>query len=455
MNIILLVADTFRRDHLPVYGNLSVRAPHLTDLANQSLIFDDCFAASFPTVPARADIMTGRYTFTYLDWAPLPQTEITLAQQLNNAGYLTFGIADTPFLLRNGYGYDRGFQDFAWIRGQRSGPEHDDVVMRRRSEQDYFAPMTLRGAADWLERHHRERFFLYIDTWDPHEPWDPPEYYIRPYYADYTGENIAPNYWDWREDGFTEKDLEIAHACYCGEISMVDRWFGVLLERLTTLNLLSNTAIFFTSDHGFYFGEHNQFGKRRFRWPGNLPLEEGFARGMTLGQGFTYRSPLHNEVTRVPLFAYIPQTAPKRIRGLASLPDLMPTILALAGAEIPQTVQAHSLLPLIQGQTSSGHDLAVTSAPFEEVGNVSKTVDDQGRETLEISPSTVTDGTWDLLYAVQGAPIELYRTLEDPGHKQNVFAEYPDAATALHAKFVNWLERVGTKEKFLAPRRKL
>jgi arylsulfatase A-like enzyme len=455
VNIVLLIADTFRRDHLPCYGNPAVIAPNFTALARDALVFDSCFAASFPTVPARADVMTGRYTFTYLDWAPLPQSEITLAQQLSNTGYLTFGIADTPFLMRNGYGYDRGFQDFEWIRGQRSGPEHDDVVMRRRSEQDYFAPMTLKGAVDWLERHHRQKFFLYIDTWDPHEPWDPPDYYVRSYYPAYAGERIAPNYWDWREDGFTQKDLEIAHACYCGEITMVDRWFGILMERLSTLGLLSDTAIFFTSDHGFYFGEHDQFGKRRFRWPGNLPIEEGFKRGMTLGQGLTYRSPLHSEVTRVPLLVYLPNVKSKRIGGLVSLPDLMPTILELAGVDIPQSVQARSLVPLIQGQTTQGHDLVVTSAPFEEVGNVSKTVDDQGRETVEISPSTITDGTWDLLYAIQDAPVELYRTVEDPTHKQNVFSGHRDAAATLHAKFVNWLEYMGTKDKFLKPRRKL
>jgi arylsulfatase A-like enzyme len=455
MNIVLVVSDTFRKDHLPCYGNHAISVPNLTAFAKDAIVFDNCFAASFPTVPARADLMTGRYTFTYLDWGPLPQTEITLAQQLSDAGYLTYGIADTPFLIRNGYGYDRGFQDFQWIRGQRTGPEHDDVIKQRRTEQDYFAPMTLKGAADWLERHAREQFFLYVDTWDPHEPWDPPDYYVRPYYPAYAGEQVAPNYWDWREDGFTEQDLAIAHACYCGEITMVDRWFGFLLERLGSLGLLSNTAIFFTSDHGFYFGEHGQFGKRRFRWPGNLPIEEGFARGMTLGQGLTFRSPLHNEVTQVPLMIRVPNIKPSRVGHLVSLPQLMPAILELAAVEIPETVQAQSLIPLIRGQARRGDDLIVTSAPFEEVGNVSKTVDDLGRQTIEISPSTITNGTWDLLYAVHDTPVELYRTVEDPGHKQNLLAEHRQAAESLHGQFVDWLGRMGTKDKHLRPRLKL
>ena len=455
MNIILVVSDTLRKDYLPCYGNARVRAPNLDAFSQNAFVFDNCYAASFPTVPARADIFTGRYTFTYLPWGPLPGNEVTLAQTLSKAGYLTTAIADTPFLVRNGYGYDRGFADIQWIRGQRTGPELDDVLSQRRSEEDYFAPMTFKSAAQWLERHHREKFFLYIDTWDPHEPWDPPHYYVRPYYPDYQGEVVSPPYWDWREDGYTEKDLEIARACYSGEITMVDRWFGVLMERLSTLDLMSNTAIIFTSDHGFYFGEHGQFGKRRFRWEGNLPIEDGFKKGLTLAQGFTYRSPLHQEVTRVPLMIYLPFGKKGRLGGLASLPDLFATILDIAKVPTPNRAQARSLAPMLMAGLDEGQEFVVTSAPFDAVGDVSKTVDDKGRETIEVSPSTITDGTWDLLYAIHGGQVELYRTVQDPGHQKNVFDENRGVAQELHAKFVTWLRELGTESKFLDPRLEL
>jgi arylsulfatase A-like enzyme len=455
VNIILIIADTLRQDHLPCYGNREVIAPHLKAFGEQCLIFGQAYAASFPTVPARADIMTGRYTFTTLNWGPLPQGEVTLAQYLSEAGYQTCGIADTPFLLRNGYGYDRGFQDFQWIRGQRSGPEREDVLMKRQSEADYFAPMTFRAAIEWLERHYKERFFLYIDTWDPHEPWDPPAYYVRPYFPEYSGERIDPCYWDWKEDGYSEKDLEIAHACYCGEISMVDRWFGMLMERLATLQLLDETTVIFTSDHGFYFGEYGIFGKRRFRWPDNLPFEQGFSKGLTLFQGTTYRSPLHKEITRIPLMIHLPTLAHCRREELVSLPDLMPTILELANVEIPDTAQAHSLFPLLKGDVDHLHDIIVTSAPLEELGAISKTVDDLRRETVEISPSTITDGEWDLLYAVQGEPVELYHNEIDPKHGRNVFDEYRHIAENLHCRFVSFLENCDTPENSLRLRRAL
>ncbi len=399
--------------------------------------------------------MTGRYTFTYLDWAPLPQNEITLADRLSAAGMLTTAIADTPFLVRNGYGYDRGFQDFFWIRGQRSGPEHTDVVSQRKSEEDYFAPRTFKTAVDWLDRHHDERFFLYIDTWDPHEPWDPPEHYVKSYFPDYGGEIFTPNYWYWKEDGYTERDLEIARACYCGEITMIDRWFGIFLERLETLGLLENTVVMFTSDHGFYFGEHDMFGKKRFRWPGNLRFEEGFIKGYKVGDQFSYRSPLHRELSHIPLLVHIPGGGQGRINGLASLPDLTPTILELAGAPIPPTVQSRSLLPLINGKTDRIHDFVVTSSPLETVGDYQKVVDDQPRMVIELSPSTVITEEWDLFYSAAGEPVELYRAKTDPGHGVNMAGENNEVVKKLHADFIQWLTEMGTPSQRLTPRLQL
>ena len=454
MNVILIVSDTLRRDYLPCYGNQDVIAPNLDRFAQGSLIFEDCYPSSFPTVPARADLMTGRYTFTYLGWGPLPQSEITLSDLLSKAGYATAAIADTPFLGRRGYGHDRGFGEFIYVRGQLHGTEQTYRHLNRHVSEieGYCAPKTFKEAADWLERHHEQPFFLYVDTWDPHEPWDPPAYYVKPYLPDYHGEVVAPTYWNYEEDGITERDLEIARACYKGEISMVDHWFGYLMERVRVLNLLEDTAIIFVSDHGFYFGEHGLFGKRRFRWPDSSGFEDGFAKGLTIEQRTVYRSPLHNEAIQVPLLVYLPGYESRRISGLLTLPDLMPTILEWLDVEVPQRVQAKSILPLMQNKTDTCHDLIVTAAPFEEVGQLSKTVDDQNRVVAEVSPSSITDGEWDLLYSVESQAVELYRTQEDPGHLKDVSAANPEVIRRLHGQFVQWLQDVETPAKHLAPR---
>ncbi len=453
MNIIMVVSDTLRRDHLPCYGNTEVITPNLDRFAESALVFEDCYAASFPTVPARADLMTGRYTFTYLPWAPLPQTETTLAEEISAAGYNTVAIADTPFLARRGYGQERGFHEFIYVRGQLHGTERAYRHQQRHVSEieGYCAPKTFKEAADWLERHHEQPFFLYVDTWDPHEPWDAPAYYVKTYMPDYQGEVIAPTYYDYRADGVSESDLAIARACYKGEISMVDHWFGYLMERARVLNLLDNTAIFFLSDHGFYFGEHGLFGKRRFRWPDGSGFDEGFAKGLTVNQRQVHRSPLHNELIQVPLLAYLPGVAADRVSGLLSLPDLMPTVLDLLDLPIPARTQAKSIMPLIAGDAV--HDLVVSSAPFEEVGELSKTVDGQNRVVVEISPSSITDGEWDLLYAVEGQKVELYRSRTDPGHQHDLSATYPDVVAKLHAQYVQWLIAADTPERFLEPRR--
>ena len=457
MNILVVVSDTLRRDYLSFYEKCGVIAPNLENFAQQSIVFDRCYPASFPTVPARSDLMTGRYTFTYLPWGPLPQEEITLPDCMTKAGYTTTGIADTPFFIRNGYGHDRGFTDFHWIRGQRSGLEHDDVTRNRQSEEDYFAPMTFATAIDWISNHHDEKFFLYVDTWDPHEPWDPPEHYTKKYLPEYSGERVDPCYWEWREDGYSERDLEIARACYMGEITMVDTWFGKLLDRMRELDLLDNTAIMFLSDHGFYFGEHGLFGKRRHRWPGNkYKFEEGFRQGLTVEDRTLYRSPLYNELIRVPYLARIPGLEPKRIQSLVSLPDVMPTVLELGDVPVPATVQAKSLVNLMQAgdDGESPNEFVVVSAPLEEKGHISKTVDDKQRVILEISPCTLVTEEWVFLYAAEGQPVELYAR-NDEKQENNVADAHPEVVTHLHAMYVEFLANAHTPEIHLKIRGRL
>ncbi len=460
MNIILVVTDTLRADHLPNYAQTAafgrrVQAPNLQDFGERGVVFENFHAASFPTVPARADLTTGRYTFTYRDWGPLQPEEPALAEILHAAGYVTCGIGDNPFLIRYGYGYDRGFEQYIWFRGQRQGPDRDDIVAQRASESDYFAPQTFQAAAAWLERNHNQKpFFLYIDTWDPHEPWDPPPYYVTPYCADYAGEDVYPCYWDWREHGMTQRELEIAHACYCGEITMVDRWFGILLERVRQLGLEEDTAIFFVSDHGFYFGERGIFGKSRFRWP-----EEGISVSEAMVKyrlgAYAHRTPLHSEITQVPLLARIPGVAPQRVDALASIPDIMPTVLELTGQAPPAAVQARSLLPLLDGRAQSIHDLVVTSAGLTlAAGGSTKIVDDQQRRIIERSPATIRTKDWDLLYAAQGEPVELYRA-SDRGHQENLVASQPAALAATHQQFLDWLEGCGAPAAVLAERRRI
>src|SRR4028119_2394330 len=128
-NVVVIVSDTFRRDHLGAFGNTYIHTPHLDEFARSSVVFDRHVVSSFPTMPARADILTGTFSYTHMGWEPLPRRLATLPEVMSRAGYTTMGVVDPPFYIRNGFGYDRGFDDFIWVRGQG-----DDTRPHERSD---------------------------------------------------------------------------------------------------------------------------------------------------------------------------------------------------------------------------------------------------------------------------------------------------------------------------------
>ena len=221
-------------------------------------------------MPTRADHATGRWTISFMSWQPLPDGVGTLAETLAAEGVHTAAMVDTPFYVRGGMNYDRGFQTFSAYTGQSGadpGPhESRDAREAWRFESDRNVTQTATAAMRWLQLHHKERFFLLVDTWDPHEPWDAPAYYTQQYMPDYDGEVVAPVYGFWQDTpGYTNEKVRKAHAAYQGEVTMVDTWVGYLLRMVENMGLMEDTAIIFTSDHGFYFGEHGGlFGKLTF-----------------------------------------------------------------------------------------------------------------------------------------------------------------------------------------------
>jgi len=470
MNVIVIVSDTFRRDFLGCYGNNWIHTENIDRFAKDAVVFDKAYAASFPTVPNRLDVFTGKFTFTYRDWAPLPQDEVVLAEVLNKAGYTTMLIADTPHILEDGYNFQRGFYGWQWIRGQEGDryvadpieikfpcdPKklrnpYDAVVhylknvSQRKSEEDYFVAQTMTEAMKWLEKNYKhKKFFLYVDTFDPHEPWDPPKWYVDMYDPGYQGEEVIyPRYGPAKY--LTQPELTHMRALYAGEVTLVDRWVGKLLGKIEDLGLFDNTAIIFTTDHGFYHGEHNLTGK-------SIILEEEHYHGL---------APLYEEVSHIPLIVRLPNAKRGwRCDAFVQPPDLMPTILELTEAEDPETMQGKSFLPIIKREIGSIRDFTVTS-PAIIYGPIA------GQRI------TVTTDEWSLIYAgnleevrqpaitriVDGIPreqhlvgevkSELYNLKKDPEQKNNLIEECKDIARELHSKLLSFLKSINTKEDYL------
>src|SRR5215217_268615 len=103
-NVVVIVADTFRRDHLGAYGNPHIRTPYLDELARSSVVFDNHVLSSFPTMPARADILTGTFSYSHMGWEPLPGHLMAVPEQLSGAGELRVGIGETAVFIRSGFG---------------------------------------------------------------------------------------------------------------------------------------------------------------------------------------------------------------------------------------------------------------------------------------------------------------------------------------------------------------
>lgn len=473
MNVITIVSDTLRADYLGCYGNEWVRTPNFDKLAASAVVFVRAYAHNFPTVPARCDIWTGRYTSAYFDWAPLPRDEIVLSQVLSARDVTTMLIGDTLNLFRDGYYFDRGFHAFHWIRGQASDryqtdPKVIDVsavaeasfdpnatliphlrsTHDRRHEEEYFPAQTFRDAARWLERNRgTQPFYLHIDTFDPHEPWDPPAWYVERYDPAYEGREIAsPKYAP--ADYLTHAELRHCRALYAGEISLVDTWLGRFLTTVENLGLMETTAIIVTADHGFYLGEHG--------WIGKSLIDRGVQRFL----------PLYEEVAHVPLIAYIPGAKPRRSSALVQPVDIAPTVLDLFGIPNPDSMQGHSWKPLLSGQSGEVRDFAWSGPAVHHRGRY--------------RPSTITTAEgWSLIYNGQVEPPlggreiwavdgrlreevlpahlpepELYYLPEDPKQSRNLFHDRRDVAERIRSGHLDLLERLGVPEESLELRRK-
>ncbi len=446
MNVILIIADTVRHDYLGCYGNTWVATPHLDRLAGESAVMERFFTGSFPTGPMRKDVHAGRFTFTYANWgAPRPAGELVLAELLRDAGYTTAYIGDT----NNSSQYMDGFehQEIVPNAPARLGdvpeevplpahpdklrlPMHHAMAIARQArawdgEAERRAPRTAQAAHRWLEDHQADAkpFFLWVDTFDPHEPWDPPRYYIDRYDKGYQGEELMePAY---APAGYASED-EIRHmrCMYAAKLTMVDRWLGFLLDGIRHMGLEQDTAVLFTSDHGFYHGEHGFIGKVELDREGKI----------------CRRWPLYSTIAHPPLMIKLPGgPAGRRFGAFCQPPDITATILDLAGVPRPGCVQGESLLPVVRGDEEAIRDHAVSSLTY--------VTDDKVR-----CPTSFRTEDYLYIYGGDEWESELYDLHADPDESCNIIQERKDIARELHEAYVEFLKRIDCPAVSLAAR---
>ncbi len=457
MNVIMIVNDTFRRDCLGCYGGTEVDTPYLDAFARESVIFDRYYIGSYPTVPNRWDMAVGKFGFPTRGWQPLEPEDRTIAQMLSRRGVHTQMIWDTPMLGAHDYNYTRGFNGVEFVHGQKGDPwiTAPDLPVRfpaqphkiksvkslegylrnhygRRYEREYCVARTMSTAMDWLQTNHtHDSFFLYVDMWDPHEPFDSPWYdYERYADPDYEGDQINyPQY--GRTTYMTPEEHENVKALYAGCVTLVDRWVGRLLEMVERLGLFEDTLILWTTDHGHVFGEHDLQGKP----------------GAEMGR-------LYEVTTRIPLLVRHPDGAGagQHVTSIVQPPDILPSVMEFMGAPVPACVEGRSFWPLVAGDERAGRDIAFSNRFPTVSGKSGGTAFDGwvGSDRV-IEPATITDETWALIYAPQGLPSELYNLKEDPEQRYNVIEDHPEVAERMRAAWLDFMRTHGASEDRIRP----
>jgi arylsulfatase A-like enzyme len=436
MNIVVICSDTFRYDHLGFVKRQPVATPNLDRLARESAHFEDFWLCSFPTLVNRIEVFSGRTTFPLMDWGPQPYQFPVLAEIFKHHGFFTALVADNPHLMNDGFGFGRGFDFVKDVPGQahdkfqpastpmaplpcpveKLEPDAHRLERYRRNAHWYRQQGTntteqvFREAMQWLGRQDK-KFFLWIDSFDPHEPWDAPESFREKYPRNQDGDEVI---WPHagKADRYSSADLANMSSLYKAEVTQTDFWIGQLLDHLDKQKRLDDTVVVFCSDHGYYFGEHGLLGK---------PLRQKI--GIPI--------PIYEELGHLPLLLRHPQgiAAGKTISGICQPVDLVATLLELAGIPKIPWQQGESLVPQLHGRRG-GRKFAVGGC-HPRGGKVS-------------CLSVWTD-EWCLVYSpIAGLEkSELFHRASDPSNTKNVIAEHRDTAKEHFQLLCGWLDELG------------
>ncbi len=283
-NVLLISIDTLRADRLSCYSTEHLRTPNIDKFAERGVLFSKAFAHTSTTLPSHTNMLCGTTPLHHgvhdnFNFA-LGREFLTLTEHLKASGYST-GAFIGGFPLDSRFGLDQGFDVY-------------DDDFGKKSELEIRAEFVVDKAISWLEVQNNP-WFLWVHCYDPHDPYEPPEPFLKQY----------------------ENDV------YNGEVAYVDHVLGELYSYLEKHNLFDNTLIVFTGDHGEALGQHGE-------------VTHGF---------FAY-----NEVIWVPLIVCSPGIEGARNDQYVSHIDIFPTVCDLLGVKKPAFLQGISLLPAMNGK---------------------------------------------------------------------------------------------------------
>jgi arylsulfatase A-like enzyme len=395
-NVLFIIVDTLRADHLSVYGESPVQTPVLDGLARGGTVFEAAFSQASWTKPAVASILTSLYPSSHgaiLKPSRLPDSVVTVGEAFSGFGYTTGAIV-TNINLTPSFNFQQGFDEFHYLAPDYLFGAQDSTsrlllyeVGRRvagrlaggvRPGQAYQpADVVNEAGLEWLDRHGQERFFLWLHYMDPHDP-----YFLHPDDGQAVARATTPH-----PDPSMKDDIE---RRYRAEVRYLDEQLGMLMEELRSRGLDDNLLIVLTADHGEEFLDHG-----------------GWWHGLTL----------YDEQIHIPLVlrwpkgkARAPDRWPSQVRSI----DVAPTLLSYVGAPVPPSMAGENVLarPNVE---------RVVFAEEDHEGNVLQAVRTQGFKLIRANP----DNPRGL------EPLELYDVRSDPKERSTLAALKPHRAQTL------------------------
>jgi arylsulfatase A-like enzyme len=344
-NVLFIVVDALRADHLSSYGYDRPTSPTIDRLAQEGVLFESAFSAASYTAPSHASLLTGRYPHQHgVQWITrrpfYDGRYTTLPQALQTRGYRTAAFSANRFWFtreqRLGQGFTR-FEDNFHSLGDMAvrtvyGRKFEELVLRRLLE-DYpwrkQASDINRSVLDWLQRDSDQPFFAFLNYFDVHDPYFPPQPYRSKFSPLEEPGGILNSYQNRYNPEMTPQEIQQEMDAYDGAIAYVDAHIAQLLREMEGLGLGDNLLVIITSDHGEAFGEHGTF---------------------------IHANSVYREEIQVPLVLWQPGEIPAGVRVSQPVSNaaLHATILELIGAEEQNAFPIQSLTPLWENPEAPG-----------------------------------------------------------------------------------------------------
>jgi arylsulfatase A-like enzyme len=309
-------------------------------------------------------------------WGSIELWEEPITASLRRAGVVTQLITDHPHLFEVGgenyhtdftaWSYERGHEsdawktrpDASWLGAPSFGRGHTHYDNSRgffKGEEDFPGPRTMQATARWLledapvHREQGERFFLFVDEFDPHEPFDTPARWADRYDDTWEGDHLVwpPYAIDAIKEGvLTERDAVQVRAQYGGKLSMIDHWLGKVLDSLDATNAWEDTVVVLCTDHGHYLGDKDVYNRDVWGKPG---------------------IPVYKPLGHIPMLIAWPGVAAATNDALTTSTDIHATLADIFDAPIKHTAHGSSLVPLLNGSSTHVRDWLLTGVWGREV----------------------------------------------------------------------------------------